>query len=296
VYDGFGVLLRSFRAYDASFHGGVRVVTVEMNQDGVPDIITAPGPGGGPDIRVWDGATGAMIREFNAYDPAFRGGVFLAIADENSDSHPDIITGAGAGGGPHVKVFDGNTGAVIQSFMAYDINFTGGVSVAGIDGTFVLHQGFFDGLVITGAGPGGGPHVKVFDGVTGALASEFLAYDASFRGGVNVAAHAVRPLTPAVQTLTLVTAPASAGGPDVRIYNLAGQQLGGFLAYDPSFFGGVTLAQHPLFFQNPEAIITGAGPGGGPHAKIWALSNNAVTLQSNFFAFDPAFIGGVFVG
>ena len=113
---------------------------------------------------------------------------------------------------------------------------------------------------------------------------------------VNVAAHAVRPLTPAVQTLTVVTAPASAGGPDVRIYNLVGHQLGGFLAYDPSFFGGVTLAQHPLFAQNPDVIITGAGPSGGPHTKIWALSNNAVTLQSNFFAFDPAFIGGVFVG
>jgi hypothetical protein len=113
---------------------------------------------------------------------------------------------------------------------------------------------------------------------------------------VNVAAHADRYLTPAIQALTMVAAPASAGGPDVRIYNLAGQRLGGFLAYDPSFFGGVTLAQHPLFSQNPDVIITGAGPGGGPHVKIWALSNNAVTLQSNFFAFDPAFIGGVFVG
>jgi hypothetical protein len=82
----------------------------------------------------------------------------------------------------------------------------------------------------------------------------------------------------------------------VRIYNLAGQQLGGFLAYDANFFGGVTLAQHPLFFQGPDVIINGAGPGGGPHVKVWALNNNAVTLQNSFLAFDPAFTGGIYVG
>ena len=43
----------------------------------------------------------------------------------------------------------------------------------------------------TGAGPSGGPHVRVFsvNAATGAtrLFNEFFAYDAGFRGGVNVA-------------------------------------------------------------------------------------------------------------
>ena len=43
-------------------------------------------------------------------------------------------------------------------------------------------------------------------------------------------------------------------------------------------------------------LETGAGPGGGPHVKTWQVANGVATLQQSFFAFDPAFLGGVFVG
>ena len=42
-------------------------------------------------------------------------------------------------------------------------------------------------VIVTGAGPGGGPHVRIFSR-TGALIDRgWFAYDRSFRGGVNVA-------------------------------------------------------------------------------------------------------------
>jgi hypothetical protein len=65
-----------------------------------------------------------------AYDPRFTGGVHVASGDVDGDGLPDIITGAGAGGGPHVQVFSGVDNHVIRSFMAYDPRFTGGVFVA----------------------------------------------------------------------------------------------------------------------------------------------------------------------
>src|SRR5262249_10659082 len=117
-----GAPLRSFLAYDAGFRGGVRVALGDVNGDSVPDIITAPGPGGGPDVRVFDGRTGALIREFMAYDERFPGGVFVAAADVNHDGFADIVTGAGPGGGPHVKVYSGQTGALLDSFMAYNLD------------------------------------------------------------------------------------------------------------------------------------------------------------------------------
>src|SRR4029077_12849365 len=121
----------SILAYASNFTGGVRVAVGDVNNDGVSDIVTAPGFGGGPDIKIFSGTDSHLIREFSAYDPAFRGGAWVATADVNNDGFADIITGAGAGGGPHVKVFDGQTGAVLQSFFAYDAAFRGGVTVAG---------------------------------------------------------------------------------------------------------------------------------------------------------------------
>jgi autotransporter-associated beta strand protein len=288
VYDQFGGLLRSFLAYDGKFQGGVHVATADINGDGVNDTITGPGSGGGPDIRVWDGVTGAMIREFNAYDPAFTGGVFVAAGDVNGDGTPDIVTGAGAGGGPHVKVFDGKTGQVLLQFMAYDVAFRGGVSVAAGD---INSDGKAD--IVTGAGPGGGPHVRVFDGATGNGMTSFFAYDLAFRGGVNVAT-----IPGLLGGVAIVTAPGAGGGPDVRVFLSRGFGEGPrFLAYDPNFTGGVTLGVAPIGPSGTYAILTGPGPGGGPHVKAFLPAHvGPPTVLQSFLAFDPTFLGGVFVG
>ena len=147
VYDaGTGALIGSFEAYAPRFKGGVNVAVADINGDSVPDIITGPGAGGGPDVRVFDGTTGAVIREFYAYDPAFAGGVSVAAglwADKPAPGmgvlsfvEPTIITGAGPGGGPHVKVFNAISLDVLRSFYAYDPRFAGGVRVANGDFDF----------------------------------------------------------------------------------------------------------------------------------------------------------------
>jgi hypothetical protein len=56
VYSGKdGTLLRNFFAYDESFRGGVYVDAGFYDSDAFVDIVTAPGPGGGPHIRVFRG-------------------------------------------------------------------------------------------------------------------------------------------------------------------------------------------------------------------------------------------------
>lgn len=121
--------IKSFLAYPAGFTGGVYVAAGDVNGDGNADIITGAGPGGGPHVRVFSGQDGSMLKEFFAYVPTFTGGVSVAAADLNGDGKADVVTGAGPGGGPHVRVLNGATLAELESFMAYSPLFIGGVFV-----------------------------------------------------------------------------------------------------------------------------------------------------------------------
>ena len=94
-------------AYNAAFTGGVFVAAGDINGDGQADIVTGPGAGGGPHVRIFSGAAARVLGEYFAYSAAFSGGVNVAAGDVNGDGTADVITGAGAGGGPHVRVFSG---------------------------------------------------------------------------------------------------------------------------------------------------------------------------------------------
>jgi hypothetical protein len=281
-----GVPLYDFTAYDPAFLGGVRVAVADFTADGIPDVVTIPGAGGGPHVKVFDGATGGILREFNAYDPAFRGGGYVAAADVTGDGTPDVVTGAGPGGGPHVKVFDGATGVFVRDWMAYDAAFRGGVSVAAGD-----VDGDNRADVVTGAGPGGGPHVKVFGGATGALLAQAFAYEADFRGGVWVAAGDVDGDGRA----EVITSPNDGGGPFVKV--LRGSDLSllrGFLAYDAAFRGGARVAAVDATGDGRADIATAAGPGGGPHVRLFDGTTGFEIY--GLMTFDPAVRGGIFVG
>ena len=141
------------------FTCGVRVGAADVNNDGVPDILAAAGVGGAPHVKVFDGISGAELMSFYAYDASFTGGVFVAGSDLNGDGFAEIITAAGEGGAPHIKVFDGAPGTELTSFFAFDPSFTGGATVGATD---LNNDGLAD--IIVGAGPGGGPHVKVLEG------------------------------------------------------------------------------------------------------------------------------------
>ena len=128
-----GQELASFYAYDTAFRGGVRVAMGDVNGDGTPDVITGAGPTGGPHVKVFDGNTFALLRSFFAYNAGFRGGVFVSSGDINNDGFDDIVTGADAGGGSHVRAFSGTNLGQIHSFFAYGSAFVGGVRVAAGD-------------------------------------------------------------------------------------------------------------------------------------------------------------------
>jgi len=276
----------SFMAFDPAFHGGVRVAMGDVNGDGTADIVAAAGPTGGPHIKVFDGIDGHLVTQFMAFDPNFRGGVNVAVGDVNGDGFDDIIVGADAGGGPHVKVFSGADGSVLQSFMAFDLSFTGGVRVAAGDLNF---DGLID--VITGSGVNGGPHVKAFNAEDNSLLQSFIAFNQNFRGGVFVAAGDING-----DGMAEIVVGSGAGmNARVAVFNPASGTLSSsFSPYAPNFSGGVRVAVRDADDDGHADIITGPGQGGGPHIRVLNGENHA--SMHDLLAFDGNFRGGVFVG
>jgi hypothetical protein len=121
--------LASFFPYPAGFTGGVRVAAGDVTGDNRADIVTAPGPGGGPHVKAFNGTTLAEVASFFAGDPAFTGGVFVAAGNVTGVGTV-IVTGAGPGGQPQVRVFNLSPFSTIASFLTVDPAFTGGVTVS----------------------------------------------------------------------------------------------------------------------------------------------------------------------
>jgi hypothetical protein len=275
----------SFFPYSPGFTGGVRVAVGDVNGDVQPDLITAPGSGAAPQVRVFNGVSGTEIRSFLAYDPAFTGGVFVAAGDVNNDGFDDIITGTGSGSAAHVKVFSGVDNSVIRSFFAYDVSYTGGVRVAAGD---VDGDGYAD--IITGTASATSL-VKVFSGQTQGEIASFLAYGPAFQGGVFVAAGDVNGDGRA----DILTGAGTGAGPHVKVFSGATfSEINSFFAYDVSFTGGVRVAAGDVNGDGRTELITAPGSGRGPEVKVFDGQNNA-ELKS-FFAYAPSFTGGVFVG
>ncbi len=220
-----GLVDRQFFAYDTSFLGGVHVAMGDVDGDGFGDIVTGPGPGGGPHVKVFSGKDGALIEEFFTDSPGFTGGLYVAAADVNGDGKAEVITGAGEGGGPHVEVFDLRLDAklTVANFYAYEPSFTGGVRVAAAD-----LDGDGKAEVVTGAGPGGGPHVRGFKlgEIHGSIPTPVLSMypeDPAYAGGVFVGAS-----VDGDHQAHIVTTPGvlNGGSPYARVFTATGTQIG----------------------------------------------------------------------
>ena len=275
------------------FFGEIRVSSnSDFDSDGVNDIVAAAGPGGGPRISIFSGANGNILLDFFAYNPSFSGGVFVASGDVTGDGVPDLVTGAGATGGPHVIVWDGaslthNSPTSKASFFAYAPTFLGGVSVATGD---LAGDGVRE--IITGAGIGGAPQVNVYSSGSFSLIHSFFAYDIHFSGGIFVAAG---DLT-GDHHAEIITGTGQGGDAKVNLFDGQNfQMLGSFSPYQQGYNGGVRVGAVDYYGTGKQNIITGAGNniGQNPNVKIFDFDT---TLRDSIFTGNSSgFQNGVFV-
>ena len=176
-----GQVIRSFNPFGTQFTGGSQVALGDFNNDGYQDIVCGAGPGAAAQVNIFSGKDGKLIKGFVAINNTLLTGVNVATGDFNGDGQADITVSARAGAKPWVSVYDGKSFGTITTFFAFDQGFKGGVNIAMGDMVGTPAE-----EIICGAGAGALPQVNMFNKTSTSPVGSRLAFDASFRGGVNV--------------------------------------------------------------------------------------------------------------
>ena len=164
-----GLVMTNFFAYGEGFRGGVTVAAADRTGDGVDEIVTGAGYGGGPNVSVFqlvqttpNQFNPQLIQNFFAFDSTFTGGIFVAGGrfsngtNSNGQILDDIFVGTGSGTKATVAIAFGTGGFYYLNPFG---NFQGGVRV-GIASTSPTPGG--TNYLMAAAGPGGGPQVNTY--------------------------------------------------------------------------------------------------------------------------------------
>ncbi len=283
VYDQdvSGALTRFF-AYDENARFGVNVASGDLQGDGTTEIVTGPGEGGGPQVKIFT-KDGVLQNQFMAYDPSSRFGVRVAVGDTNGDGSAEIVTMPGKGAPAHAKVWN-HSGQMLASFFAYPETGRG-------SGYMTLGDANGDGKdeIFVGSGGNGQmpAQVRVFNENT-ELVGVWQAYDdASNNTGVTVALGDLngdgKP--------ELVTGTATGKGPHVKSWDpLTARLLSSFMAFDPGARFGVNVAVGDTNNDGHAEIIAAPGQGGGTHVKSF---DEGANLLASFFPYARHLRSGV---
>lgn len=184
LFDAFsGSFLRSIEVYGQSFTHGVRITTADVNNDLVPEILTAPQPGGAPVVNIFQASSGTLLRSVPVFGMSFTGGLFVTAGDVTGDGRAEVLAAPDRGGQPVVNAVDPRTGQFLRQYAIFASSFLGGVRICALD---VNRDGLAD--ILGAPGPGGEPLVKVLDGSMRRQQLDlFFAYERSLLRGLFLA-------------------------------------------------------------------------------------------------------------
>jgi hypothetical protein len=263
-----GDVLSGFSAYDNAFTGGVRLAMGDVDGDGDVEIVTGAGPGGGPQVRVFD-MHGNVESQFFAYDTGDRNGIFVTTADVNADGIDEIIVTQDNGGTGQVRIFN-KQGHLKGSFFPFDrtdraIRVTG-ANISDSPGLELVFTHFGSSSTSVVAYDGAGRYIRSFGEIAKGNTSISVTAGDLDQDGFD----------------EIILANGSGYVPEVFIYNHLGQRLRSFFAYPLEFTQGVEVAVGDLDQNGQMEIYVIPQSGGGPHVRVF---NSEGSLIGSFFAF-----------
>jgi FG-GAP-like repeat/FG-GAP repeat len=268
----YGVEVKIFNASTGtadtalSPYGGESVSSVavglgDVNGDGRTDIVLSADTAAGTEVEAVD-TNGVELTQFYVLDASIVPGASVAAGDLDGDGKAEIVLGGGPTSAPwppssngpaqRVAVYEAD-GTEAHHFDAYPGLFQGGVRVALAD-----VEGDSRPELISAPGPGSEPEIGIWSqhwingGDHGTRLAHFLAFDASFRGGVTLSAGDVtgdrRP--------EIVAGSGPGKAAEVHVFDGDGKLQYGFAPFG-AYDGGISVAAGDVDADGRAEIVVG---------------------------------------
>lgn len=292
--DGTADNAMNFMSYESAFRGGVYVASGDIDADGEDEVVTGPGVGGGPHLRVFEKDGIQRGIQFFPFHPEFHGGLSVATGDVDGDGKDEIAVAQATLGQAWVKVYRYNSNKeILAEFNAFGSPEVGAnIAMGDID---------LDGKdeLIVGAGPGGGPHIRVYDIGTSPVTGpnqgavlkgiQFFAFHPDNRSGISLAAGD----TDGDKKAEIAVSQLEGDEAWTKVYrfNTSKTVLGEWRAYGQGVYTGARVSMGDVDFDGFAEVVTGPGQGGGPHIRGFEANGTPVKNLS-FFSYDTTFRGG----
>jgi hypothetical protein len=293
-----GSPFRTIDAFGGEITGPISIAAGNLTGDARAEIVAAAPTYSGPEVKIFDPATGAAETALYPYGGEKVSSVGVALGDVNGDGNKDIVVSADTPDGTEVRAVDVD-GEQLADFYVLDSSIVPGASIAAGD-----LNGDGKAEIVLGGGPTTAPwppdangpdqDVAVYE-PDGTEVHRLAAYPGLFQGGVRVGLADVlgdgRP--------EMITAPGPGTAPEVEIWSQGwingldrGTRLAHFLAFDSSFRGGVSLATGDVDGGRHAEIVAGSGAGQPAEVRVFDGAGNLLYHFAPFGDYD----GGISVG
>jgi len=267
--------INKFNLYNLK--GGYDISVIDLGGDGTDEILIGSGRWSKPEVKILRN-DGTVINSFLAYNKNFTGGINIAGCDFDGDGRGEILTGANAGGGAHIRIFDGYGNLKINSgFFAFSENIKNGVQIGCVD----INGDNIDEILAVGGDKIKqlkifNINIKLIKEINLPFISDNIDISSIDLGGDGIE--------------EILVSGGFLDKPFVQIYRGDLSLINEFYAYNENFSGGVKVSAIDIDGDKKQEIATVPGLNGGPHLRIF---NGYGQEKKTKFVFDKNFIGGL---
>ncbi len=273
-----------FNLFENDFGGGGSICTGDINGDSWQEMVVGSGPGRRSEVHIYSHLGQKTQYILYPFAPEFLGGVDVACGDLTGDRIAEIVVTVAGQEQAHVKIFQADEHkSLLAEFFAETPEFKGGVHIAIGD----VDQDE-KGEIIVSRGSGTRSRIRYFEADGTALKTIIYPFENEYKNGVDVAFGDVDGDGQG----EIVASAYRNHQAQIKIFKANGALVNSFIAYNANFQGGAAVAVADINQDGTAEIITGAGPGGMPHVRIFN-AQGAIQNNLSFYAYQKSFDQGV---